>query len=135
MRLGMAARAGLLSGAAALVIFLLAAALTLCVGCATPVVPVGPPTPVDPGPSPGPGPIDPGPGPTPVPTTGPGTITDAQFAALPDGSTEAAVLALVGQPYQKHSAAGFSIWAYLMGGRTVWFWMKDGVVDHRSSAP
>ena len=29
----------------------------------------------------------------------------------------------------------FEVWTYVNNGKTVWFWMKDGKVDHRSRAP
>lgn len=111
--------------------FALLACLVL-VGCGSFVIPVDP---LYPPPSPNPTPVDPTPpGPVPVPATG--AITEAQFSGVAEGDSIAAVVAEIGEPFQKHDAAGFTIYTYVLTtGGTAFLWVKDSVVDHKGRAP
>lgn len=73
----------------------------------------------------------------PPPTPGQGAITEAEFDAMAEGMTVDALVAGLGQPYQKHNAAGFVIYTYVIVGttNTAFFWIKDGILDHKGRAP
>lgn len=96
-------------------------------GCPSPIPVVDPPTPPPVGPPVNPPPV--------TPTHG--TITDAQFSALTEWTSEAQILALVGAPFQKYDSGGFTIWVYVQAGttKTYFLWLKAGIIDHRGTAP
>lgn len=125
---------------------LVAVAFLALAGCVQPApVPVGPGptpwTPVPPPQPPPPVPVDPGPvippPPTPPITPVVGKITEEQYIALPNGTTQQALLDTLGLPYQSYDAAGFHIWVYAFVGveKTASFWIKAGIVDHKGTTP
>lgn len=112
----------------------------------TPWTPTPPPQPVPP-PQPPPQPIPP---PNPQPPSSSGGVTEADVSAIEDdtvgadgvvrvGTSEANMILRLGQPYQKSTAAGFTVYRYVLldaagrdSGHVVAFWVKDGHVNHRT---
>jgi hypothetical protein len=104
-------------------------ALAGLVGCSDSwTVPVDPPHgPVPPQPSPvDPGPVDPNPS--------SGSITEAKYASVPDGATEAEVLAAIGAPFRRFTAAGMDVLQYVFVGTSgeAHFFLKDGKVERKA---
>lgn len=103
--------------------------LAACGGCESiPVVPHDPPvnpTPVEP---PIPVPVNP-------PVVGGGSITDAQYDAVSEGALESEVVAKLGAPFQRATAAGMTKLVYIFVGtdHVAWFFVgADGKVTRKS---
>lgn len=96
----------------------------LLASCQLPVY--DPPIPV---PTP-PAPVDPGP----VDPVTNGAITVAQFDAVPAGATEAEVLAALGTPFRRFTAAGMDVLQYVFNGSSAeaHFFLKDGKVERKA---
>lgn len=97
----------------------LGAVLTACgPSWVIPVVPPAPPPPA------------PGPGPTPAV----GAISEAQYAAVSEGMTEAQAVAALGPPFRTSETGGYRVlvWAFADKDSVAWVFIRDGVVERKA---